>query len=61
MRVALSAAKGQSQPNRTGGVDPIEDRFVPVLVCFDTSLFVDHRVAVKGACDALALARGHGT
>ena len=61
MGVALSAAKGQTQPNRAGGIDPIEDRLVAVLVCFDASLFVDHGVAVESACDALTLARGQVT
>src|SRR5207245_4893605 len=45
--VTLAAADRQTEPDRSGRVDAVDDRFHTELLGIDAALFVDLRVAVK--------------
>ena len=52
--VALGAADGQAEEDRSGGIDPIDDRIDPELLDVDSSLLVDQRIAMEPRGDARA-------
>ena len=51
--VASAAIERQSQPRRSRGFDPIDDRLDPPLLGDDASFSVEPVIAIKAACDAL--------
>src|SRR3954471_15516669 len=59
MIVALRTAYGQTQKDRTGRVDAINNRFIAKLLDVDTPFLVDLRIALKAGGD-LVVERGIG-
>ena len=47
VRMTLSTADRESQPDRARGVHAINHRFIAKLIRLDSTLLVDHRVAMK--------------
>src|SRR5690606_8925703 len=51
--VALGAAEGETKPDRSGGVDPVDNFFVSKLLGIAAALLIDEGIAVKTRGDEL--------
>ena len=59
--MALGTAHRHAHPDRSGRGDPVDHGIKPILQRIDSTLFIQHRVAMKSGCNAVIIcgARQH--
>ena len=58
VRVALGATHREAKPNRSGGVDAVDDRLHAELLAIGSALLIDESVPVEGRGNELAFTPG---